>query len=98
MVVRLCMMIRGVKDLQWTDGIVEKSENVFCDDRRLTLDELSAMFPQISRSLLHKTITETLGYRKLSARWVPKHLTDQHKLNRVEARQEFLRCYKIHSN
>ncbi|KAG5332929.1 SETMR methyltransferase, partial [Acromyrmex charruanus] len=78
------------------DDIVEKIENALRDDRRLTVDELSAMFPQISRSLLHETITETLGYRKLSARWVPKQLTDQHKLNRVEAGQEFLRSYKLH--
>ncbi|KAG5322549.1 MOS1T transposase, partial [Pseudoatta argentina] len=68
-----------------TDDIVEKIENALRDDRRLTVDELSAMFPQISRSLLHETITETLGYRKLSARWVPKQLTDQHKLNRKSA-------------
>ncbi|KAG5317141.1 MOS1T transposase, partial [Pseudoatta argentina] len=81
-----------------TDDIVEKIENALRDDRRLTVDELSAMFPQISRSLLHETITETLGYRKLSARWVPKQLTDQHKLNRVEAGQEFLRRYKLHGD
>ncbi|KAG5325839.1 SETMR methyltransferase, partial [Pseudoatta argentina] len=79
-----------------TDDIVKKIENALRDDRRLTVDELSAMFPQISRSLLHETITETLGYRKLSARWVPKQLTDQHKLNQVEAGQEFLRRYKLH--
>ncbi|KAG5308973.1 SETMR methyltransferase, partial [Pseudoatta argentina] len=81
-----------------TDDIVKKIENALRDDRRLTVDELSAMFPQISRSLLHETITETLGYRKLSARWVPKQLTDQHKLNRVEVGQEFLRRYKLHGD
>ncbi|KAG5313222.1 MOS1T transposase, partial [Pseudoatta argentina] len=81
-----------------TDDIVEKIENALRDDRRSTVDELSAMFPQISRSLLHETITETLGYRKLSARWVPKQLTDQHKLNRVEAGREFLRRYKLHGD
>ena len=41
---------------------------------------------------------ETFGYRKLSARWVPKQLTDQHKLSRVEAGQEFLRRYKLHGD
>ncbi|XP_026815448.1 protein GVQW3-like [Rhopalosiphum maidis] len=55
-----------------TDDIVKKVENAVRDDRRLTLDELSAMFPQLSRSLLHETITETLGFHKLCARWVPK--------------------------
>ncbi|KAG5318563.1 SETMR methyltransferase, partial [Pseudoatta argentina] len=81
-----------------TDDIVEKIENALRDDRRFTVDELSPMFPQISRPLLHETISETLGYRKLSARWVPKQLTDQHKLNRVEAGQEFLRRYKLHGD
>ncbi|KAG5315261.1 MOS1T transposase, partial [Pseudoatta argentina] len=81
-----------------TDDIVEKIGNALRDDRRLTVDEFSAMFPQISRSLLHETITETLGYRKLSARWVPKQLTDQHKLNRVEAGREFLRRYKLYGD
>lgn len=50
-------------------------------DRRFTVNDLIA---QIPRSLLHKVITETLGYRKLSLRRVPKELTDQHKLNLVE--------------
>ncbi|KAG5317378.1 SETMR methyltransferase, partial [Pseudoatta argentina] len=81
-----------------TDDIVKKIENALRDDRRLTVDELSTMFPQISRSLLRETITSTLGYRKLSARWVPQQLTDQHKLNRVEAGQEFLRRYKLHGD
>ena len=72
MAVCLCMMIRGVEDLQLTYEIVEKIEIMLRDNRRLIVDELSAMFPQISRSLLHETITETFGYRKLSARWVPK--------------------------
>jgi hypothetical protein len=78
--------------------IVEKIENLLHDNHRLTVDELSAMFLQISRSLLHKTITDTFGYQKLSAMWVPKQLTDQHKLNQVEAGQEFLRCYKLHGD
>jgi hypothetical protein len=73
MVVHLYMMIRGVEDLQLTHKILgKKIEDALHDYCRLTVDELSAMFPQISRSLLHETITDTLRYRKLSARWVPK--------------------------
>jgi hypothetical protein len=93
-----CMMIRGAEDLQLTDEIVRKIENAFCDNRRLTVDELSAIFLQISRSLLHKTITEILRYRKLSVGWVPKQLTDQHTLNQVEVRQEFMRHYKLYGD
>jgi hypothetical protein len=72
-----CMMINGTEDLQLTDKIVERIENALRDNHRLTVDELSMMCPQISRSLLHETITETLGYRKLSTRCVPKQLIDQ---------------------
>jgi hypothetical protein len=72
-----------------TDETKEEIENALCDDHRLTVEELSAMFPQISTSLLHETNTATLRYRKLSARWIPIRLTDQHKFNRVETVQEF---------
>ena len=89
------MMIIGAED----PSIVKKknNENALRDDRRLAVDELSAMFPQISRSLLHENITD-LGYQKLSARWVPKQLTDQHKFSRVEAGQEILRLYNLHGD
>ena len=88
MIVRLCMMIRGAEDLQLTDEIVEKIENALRNDRRLTVDELSAIFPQISRFLLHETVSK-MG---------PKTADRQHKLNQVEAGQEFLRCYKLHGD
>jgi len=32
------------------------------EDRRLTVDKISAMFPQHPRSLLHQIITETLRF------------------------------------
>ncbi len=37
-----------------TDEFVEKIDNMVCDDHRLTLDKLPAMFLEISGSLLHK--------------------------------------------
>ena len=40
--------------------IVDKIENALRDNRRLIVDELSAMFPQISRSLLHETTPRIL--------------------------------------
>lgn len=78
-----------------TDERVKKIDNVVRDDRRLTLDELSAMFPEISGSLLHETIKETLGYRKLSAIWVLKQLTEENKLNRVQSSKEILERYEL---
>lgn len=59
------------------------------------MDEISVMFPRTSRSLLYETITETLGFHKLRARWVPKQPTDQHKVSRVPASKELLERYGL---
>ncbi|XP_022174363.1 uncharacterized protein LOC111036597 [Myzus persicae] len=56
------------------------------------------MFPQLSRSLLHETITEKLLFHKLCARWVQKQLTEQHMLNRVQASREFSERYELDSD
>jgi hypothetical protein len=42
----------------------------------------SLHFPQISWSLLHETVSEKLHLRKLCSCWVPKMLTDEHKMKR----------------
>ncbi|XP_021912893.1 histone-lysine N-methyltransferase SETMAR-like [Zootermopsis nevadensis] len=63
------------------------------DNRRFTITELSSHFPQISRSLLHKIVTEHLLFKKLCARWVPKQLTPEHKTKRMESALTFLQRY-----
>ncbi|KAG8295422.1 hypothetical protein J6590_080871 [Homalodisca vitripennis] len=62
----------------------------------MTVDELSAIFPHISRSQLLENITETLVYRTMSPRWLQKQLTDLHNLNRVESGEEFFKRYNLH--
>lgn len=47
-----------------SDKLVEKIEKAIQEGCRLTLYEISVMFPQIFRSLLFKTIIETLRYRR----------------------------------
>ncbi|GFN80755.1 transposase [Plakobranchus ocellatus] len=48
---------------------------------------------EISKSTVHEIVHGTLGYRKVSARWVPKMLTEDHRLQRVEISQRLLqRC------
>ncbi|GFS16630.1 transposase [Elysia marginata] len=44
----------------------------------------------ISQERVHHIITNLLGYRKVSARWVPRMLTPQMKLQRVEICRELL--------
>ncbi|KAJ4443852.1 hypothetical protein ANN_05639 [Periplaneta americana] len=63
-------------------------------NRRFTMSELSEDFPQISRTLLYKVITEYLGYRKLSARWVPKLLSEEQKAQQLGAALSFLESYE----
>ncbi|GFV26930.1 uncharacterized protein TNCV_1753891 [Trichonephila clavipes] len=58
-----------------------------------TITELSSQFPQISRSLLHEIITKHLLFKKLCARWVPKNLTPEHKIQRLGAALTFLQQY-----
>jgi len=41
-----------------SDGIVKKIEETVRADRRLTLDNLDELFPDISRNLPGETVTE----------------------------------------
>ncbi|GFN78064.1 glycine receptor subunit alpha-1 [Plakobranchus ocellatus] len=55
-------------------------------DRRMKIREI-ALKLEIPKSTVHEIVHDTLGYRKGSARWVPKMLTEDHKLQRVEISQ-----------
>ncbi|GFO27504.1 histone-lysine N-methyltransferase SETMAR [Plakobranchus ocellatus] len=52
-------------------------------NRRVKLKEISLKldFPKTN---VHKIVHDKLGYRKVSARWVPKMLSDEHKCLRLE--------------
>ncbi|GFO12178.1 histone-lysine N-methyltransferase SETMAR [Plakobranchus ocellatus] len=61
-------------------------------DKRMKIHEI-ALKLEIPKSTVHEIVHDTLGYRKVSARWVPKMLTEDHKLQRVEISQRLLqRC------
>jgi hypothetical protein len=47
--------------------------------QHVTISSLSLHFPQFSRSL-HKIVSDILHFRKLCSRWVPKMLTEEHKM------------------
>ncbi|GFO17036.1 histone-lysine N-methyltransferase SETMAR [Plakobranchus ocellatus] len=52
-------------------------------DRRMRIREIAFKL-EIPKSTVHEIVHDTLGYRKVSTRWVPKTLTEDHKLQRVE--------------
>jgi hypothetical protein len=59
---------------------VRAVEEKIQENRRFTIPSLSAHFTQISRSILHKIVPGKLRFRKLCSRWVPKLLTEEHKM------------------
>lgn len=77
-----------------TDDMVQKIEENLLSDRRITIDDLHELCPEISRTVVHEIVSDRLKYRKLCARWVPKMLTEEHKNNRVSAAREFLERYE----
>ena len=62
------------------EDLVHVREQKIRENRRFTIMSLSLHFPQISQSLLHEIVSDKLKFRKLCARWVPKMLTEEHKL------------------
>jgi histone-lysine N-methyltransferase SETMAR len=66
-----------------------KIQQIVRTDRRLKLREI-AKDMDISKSSVYKILTENLGMRKISARWVPKLLTLSEKQIRVQFCQENL--------
>jgi len=66
-------------------------------DRRITLDDLCILVPELSQSTIGRTLTEKLEYRKVCTRWVPRMLTKDHQRQRTDSSRKFLRRY-AHEN
>jgi len=75
------------------EDLVCAVEEKIRENRQFTITSLSLHFPQISRSLLHEIVSDELGFRKLCACWVPKMLTEEHKLKRQASALDFLTRY-----
>ena len=75
--------------------MVKKIHKMVLDDRRLKVLELADMVG-ISKSAVHRILTENLDMRKLYARWVPRLLTMEQKQRREDVSIECLAMF--HSN
>ena len=74
------------------DQNTARVEELIKVDRRVKLTELSLKL-DIPKTSVYEIVHDKLGYRKVSARWVPKMLSDEHKRQRVEISQILLhRC------
>ncbi|GFS03288.1 histone-lysine N-methyltransferase SETMAR [Elysia marginata] len=58
-------------------------------DRRIKISEI-ALKLEILRSTVHEIVHDTLVYLKVSARWLPKMLMEDHKLQRGEISRRLL--------
>jgi hypothetical protein len=63
------------------EDLVRAVDEKIQENRRFTISLLSLHFPQIPWSLLHEIVSDKLRFRKLCSCWVPKMLTDEHKMN-----------------
>ncbi|XP_033222853.1 uncharacterized protein LOC117176706 [Belonocnema kinseyi] len=70
-----------------TPEIVNKIHGIILDDRRVKLREVAEAVG-ISAERLHYILHEYLDMKKLSARWVPRLLTLDHKRNLVTTSKE----------
>ncbi|GFW21867.1 histone-lysine N-methyltransferase SETMAR [Trichonephila clavipes] len=76
-----------------TDDLVKAVDEKIREDRRFTISTLALEFPNVGRTTLHKVVSEKLKFRKLCARWVPRLLTEEHKLKRMACALDFLDLY-----
>lgn len=76
-----------------TPDIVAAVERVIREDRRVTIDEVAERV-SISHGSAHNIISEVLKFNKVSARWVPRHLTPDMKDLRVDACTALLQRYE----
>lgn len=70
-----------------TDNVTRVSK-VLNSDRRLSIRLIPQML-NLPKSVVHDIVTEHLNMRKVCAKMVPKVLTDDQKLRRVEVCQRF---------
>ena len=80
------------------DDLVELVRQHVMENRCFTIMDLSSLFPQISRSLLHEIVTKHLHFKIWCARLVLKNLSLAHKIQRLGAVLTFLQLYHNDGN
>ena len=81
-----------------TDNLVNAVDEKVREDRRFKISSLELEFPKVGRTTLHKIVSEKLKFRKLCARWIPRLLTEEHKLKRMVCVLDFLCRYQKEDN
>ena len=69
---------------------ITKVEVSMRKDRRVSLDELYILVPEVSRTTIYRILTDKFQYRKVCARCIPRMLTEDHRQQQVDSAREFL--------
>ncbi|QQP39840.1 Uncharacterized protein FKW44_013681 [Caligus rogercresseyi] len=90
---RISALVKAGKDSsdkRSTNGR-RKAVRVYVEaDRRVTMEELAIKFETSINTIFH-VLHDDLGLSIKSARWIPKMLTEDHKMKRVRCAQAFLK-------
>lgn len=81
-----------------SDELVRRIDEILRSDRRQTISDLLDQFPSVSRGTMHSIVHDKLNFRKLCARWVPKLLTEEHKVQRMGSSLEILTRFHEEEN
>jgi len=73
-----------------TPEAIAAVEAIVKENRRVTVHEIAAHL-DMSHGSAHHIVHDVLQFHKVSARWVPRQLTEELKQRRVDACQELLK-------
>lgn len=73
--------------------LLNSIKDVVNGDRRVTVRDVCNI-TGYSYGTVQRIITEQLNMKKVSARWIPRLLTDEHRKNRVAASKNFVNRYR----
>ena len=78
------------------DPIRDQHVDLICTEMQQNSDhttqDLAEMF-NISKTMVHRILTEDLQFKSLSDKWVPHILTEVHKANRIERSETLMEAY-----
>jgi histone-lysine N-methyltransferase SETMAR len=75
------------------ENTVEQCKRLMMEDRRITIKDLSASL-NVSTGSCYEIITSVLGYNKVCSRFVPKFLSADMRMTRLQCAQSCLALYQ----
>ena len=89
---------RSGRPLDATDEeMCKKVRDLVYSDRRIQVEEIAQALG-ISYGSISTILHDRLGMRKLTARWVPKSLSDEHMATRASVCSALLKCFRSKDN